>query len=75
MTTTKTREVLALESINGVCVRGVWLWLSPDGEPVTRHVNILLRRGLMHAAYYSGGRATASITQLGRSGLGPPLDC
>jgi hypothetical protein len=64
----KQREILAREHVDGVCIRHRWTWLV-DGEPVTRQVAALMDRGLMKAAYYRGGAATASITDAGRAAL------
>jgi hypothetical protein len=67
--TDKQRVVMTKDHIEGVCIRYRWTWLI-DGEPVTRQVQTLLERGLMRAAYYSGGKASASVTDLGRVALG-----
>ena len=50
---------------SGVCVRGDWTYLV-DGEPVTRAVNTLKRRGLVDGHYMSGGRAAINLTDKGR---------
>ena len=62
------REVLSRERVDGICIRYVWLWFVSN-ESVSRQVNALMKRGLMKATYYSGGRATASITDAGRAML------
>lgn len=41
----------------GVCIRYVWQW-TVNGEPVTRAVNTLIRRGKAKATYY---RNSASL--------------
>jgi hypothetical protein len=63
------REVLSREQIMGVCIRYQWSWIA-DGVPVTREVKALMKRGLMDASYYSGGRAAAHITAAGKAMLG-----
>jgi hypothetical protein len=50
----------------GVCIRGVWTFLV-QGEPVTRAVNTLKRRGLIDISYYMGGKAGVNLTDKGRS--------
>ncbi len=66
--TVKQREILERERVDGVCIRYVWVWLV-NGVPVTRQVNALMKRGWMHASYYRGGQATASVTDAGRIAL------
>jgi len=66
--TEKQREVLAQQSISGVCVRGVWTWLA-NGRPVTRQAKALVKLGYMHAAYYRGGQGAMDITEAGRAAL------
>lgn len=51
---------------SGVCIRGVWTYLL-DGQPVTRAVNTLKRRGVVNGHYMSGGRAAINLTAAGRT--------
>ena len=53
------------EGVNATCINGVWHW-TRKGVPCGRIVNSLLKRGLMSATYYTGGRASAWITDEGR---------
>ena len=67
----KQREILE-QGATGTCTRFVWRWtLGRDrfAQSVTREVNTLLKKGLMKAAYYSGGQASASPTEEGRAAL------
>lgn len=50
---------------SGVCIRGEWTYLL-GGEPVTRAVNTLKRRGLVSGHYMSGGRGAINLTDAGR---------
>jgi hypothetical protein len=51
---------------SGICIRGQWIYLV-GGEPVTRAVNTLKRRGLVEGHYMSGGRAAINLTDAGRA--------
>jgi hypothetical protein len=65
--TDKQRKVLE-QGATGVSIRFVWRWTigRENMELATREVNGLIKRGLMKAAYYSGGQASASPTEEGR---------
>jgi hypothetical protein len=66
----KQRKVLE-QGAAGISIRFVWRWtIGREGmELATREVNTLIKRGLMKAAYYSGGQASASATDEGRKVL------
>lgn len=53
----------------GFCYRGLWKW-TMCGDPVTREVNTLKKRGLIDCIYFSGGKAAANATDEGRLAIG-----
>lgn len=55
---TPQQRAIIEHGATGQCVRWVWQWVQ-NGQPVTRTVNGLLKRGLIEATYY---RASASTT-------------
>lgn len=63
--TKKQREVLEREGVEGMTFRYSTIWML-DGKEVSGVVRQLMRKRLMHASYYRGGRASAWITDEGR---------
>jgi len=51
------------------CISGRWVWIFPhhgDNIPVGRAVKTLQEHGIVECQYYSGGRAAANLTDMGR---------
>lgn len=55
----------------GICIRWEWKYLL-DGEPVTRAVKTLKRRGLVSFLTFSGGKQAVNLTDEGRKPPRPP---
>lgn len=60
----------------GLNVNGPWLWtFKHEGTnvPVGRAVKTLEKHGIVECSYYSGGRASANLTDKGRNPQNCPL--
>jgi len=68
MTAAQLLRVMQEDSVRpeGVCIRYEWTYLV-NGEPVTRAVKTLERRGHVRIMYFSGGKAAVNLTEAGRA--------
>jgi hypothetical protein len=64
---TDTHKSIIERGATGHCVRWVWHWVL-DGQPVTRQVNFLIKRGLIEATYFRSSAST-SATESGREAI------
>jgi hypothetical protein len=74
MTLTPAQRIVLREveqgQVRGICSRYVWKFdIAHTGELVTRHVNALMKKELVEASYFNGGRAAVNITEYGRNYL------
>jgi DNA-binding MarR family transcriptional regulator len=46
---------------SGTCVRYEWTFRDYDGNPITRQVKALQKKGLVNIMYFRGGRAAVNI--------------
>lgn len=65
MTSDELKIRVLEEFADGHCYRGVWRWTLADGEPCTRQVNWLKKKGYVSGQYFTGGRASVNPTDAG----------